>query len=134
MSSIIVKEAARWGNIRVRQDLIDRVVKCMNSAEGKRYGYTNISQYTDHVLRAALAELEDKRFEHVNMYEDHVKILDNHIGHQGRILSVYFSHGSNPVCDYCESDECVHVQYAWEIDGVREILKKHGFKPPLSRI
>ena len=83
-------DVGKWGSIRVRQDLIDRVAKALASEEAKRAGFTNISHYTDHVLREAVADLENKRFEHVNMYEDHIKILDNRIGRQGRILSVYF--------------------------------------------
>ena len=124
---------AKWGSIRVRQDLIDRVAKALNTEEAKRDGFTNVSQYTDHVLREAVSELESKRFEHVNMYEDHVKILDNRAGRQGRILSVYFRREAGPMCDYCEESDCVHVQYAWEIDDVQRILEQHGLRPPSSK-
>lgn len=126
--------SGRWGSVRVRQDLIDRVAKALNTAEAKREGFTNISQYTDHVLREALAEMERQRFEHVNMYEDHVKVLDNHIGNQGRIVAIYFKHDIGPMCDYCEMPDCVHIQYAWEIGDVREVLERRGLKPPESRL
>ncbi len=124
----------KWGSIRVRQDLIDRVAKALHTEEAQRDGFTNVSQYTDHVLREAVSDLESKRFEHVNMYDDHVKILDNRVGRQGRILSVYFRRDTNPMCDYCEESDCVHVQYAWEIDGVRRMLEQHGLRPPSSRV
>lgn len=127
-------DVGKWGSIRVRQDLIDRVAKALASEEAKRAGFTNISHYTDHVLREAVADLENKRFEHVNMYEDHVKILDNRIGRQGRILSVYFRHDAEPVCDYCEESDCVHIQYAWEMGSVRKMLEMRGLRPPPSRI
>lgn len=119
-----------WGNVRVRQDLIDRMTKALHTAELQREGFTNVAQLTDNIIRKALASLEDKRFEHINMYEDHVKILDNHIGRQGRIISVYYKENMDPICEYCEDSDCVHIQYAWEISAVRDILKQHGFKPP----
>lgn len=119
-----------WGNVRVRQDLIDRMTKALHTAELQREGFTNVAQLTDNIIRKALASLESKRFEHINMYEDHVKILDNHIGRQGRIISVYYKENMDPICEYCEDSDCVHIQYAWEIGAVRDILKQHGFKPP----
>ena len=119
-----------WGNVRVRQDLIDRMTKALHTAELQREGFTNVAQLTDNIIRKALASLEAKRFEHINMYEDHVKILDNHIGRQGRIISVYYKENMDPICEYCEDSDCVHIQYAWEISAVRDILKQHGFKSP----
>ena len=119
-----------WGNVRVRQDLIDRMTKALHTAELQREGFTNVAQLTDNIIRKALASLEAKRFEHINMYEDHVKILDNHIGRQGRIISVYYKENMDPICEYCEDSDCVHIQYAWEIGAVRDILKQLGFKPP----
>ena len=123
-----------WGNIRVRQDLIDRMTKALHTPELQREGFTNIAQFTDSIIRKSLSAVEDKRFEHINMYEDHVKILDNHIGRHGRIISIYYKKGMDPICEYCENSVCIHIQYAWEIDSVRAILKQHGFKPPPAQL
>ena len=71
---------------------------------------------------------------HLNMYDDHVKILDNRLGKLGRIVSVYFKRDGKPYCDYCQEPDCVHVQYAWEIPEARKVLEGHGLKPPPSRV
>ena len=49
----------------------------------------------------------------------------------GRIVSVYFK--EKTFCDYCDSPDCIHVQYACELDAVKPILEKHGLKPPMPR-
>lgn len=129
-----MKKPTDWGSVRVRQDLIDRMARALNTEHVRQEGFTNVAQFTDHVIREALATLENKRFQHINKYEDHVKILDNRIGKMGRIVSVYYREGLNPVCDYCEESACVHVQYAWELDDVRSALIERGLRPPPARL
>ena len=128
-----MKKISKWGNIRMRQDLIDRLSKILEVNEVKTDGFTNISQFVDHILRKTIEDME-KQMEHLNMYDDHVKIMDRKLGKLGRIVSVYFKKENSPWCDYCEEPDCIHVQYAWEIADVRKILKKHGFSPPPSRV
>ena len=128
-----MKKISRWGNIRIRQDLIDRLSKILELKEVKTDGFTNISQFTDYVLRKAIDDME-KQMEHLNMYDDHVKIIDRKLGKLGRIVSVYFKKGNKPWCDYCRESDCIHVQYAWEIADARKILEKYGFSPPPSRV
>lgn len=70
------------------------------------------------------------RFEHVNMYDDHVKILDRELEGRGRLVSVYFKRDKAPFCDYDLGSECVHVDYAWEIPAVAAILRKAGMRSP----
>ena len=127
-----VKSNPNWGSIRIRRDLIDRIAVILKTKEAKNRGYTNIAQFTDVALRNAVRDLE-RRFSHINMYEDHVKILDSQLDGKGRILSVYFKRDGKPYCDYCEETDCTHVQYAWELPEARKVLEGYGLQPPTSR-
>ena len=112
--------------------MIDRVAVMLKTKEAKNRGYTNIAQFTDVALRNAVRDLE-RRFSHINMYEDHVKILDSKLEGNGRILSVYFKWDGKPYCDYCGEADCIHVQYAWELPEARAILEGYGLQPPASK-
>ena len=125
-------EKTKWGNIRIRQELINRLSKILEIKAAKTDGFTNVSQFADHILRKTLEDME-KQMEHVNMYVDHVKIMDRKLGKLGRIVSVYFKKGGSSWCDYCDANDCIHIQYAWELSDVRKILEKEGLKPPASR-
>ncbi len=123
----------QWGNIRIRQDLIDKISKSLETEEAKEDGFSNIAQFTDHVLREAVKELEQKRFSHQNTYDDKVRILDNNIGKMGDIVTIFLKEElKKGFCDYCESENCVHVKYMWELEDVVEILKKRGFQSPYN--
>jgi len=117
-------ETSKWGNIRIRQDLIDRVSKILEIEEIKKKGFTNISHFTDYSLRQAMQELEQTRFNNISTYDDHVKILDNKIGKLGMIISIHFKKNNNLWCDYCDETDCIHVQYVQEIPQVKSILEK----------
>ncbi len=128
----MVKET--WSAANVRISLLRRIKKALESEEAKEEGLNNVNQFIDSAIRDLLEKLESERFKHINMYNDHVKIMDNKLGKLGRIVSVYFKKGGNQWCDYCEESDCIHVQYAWEIADVRKILEKRGFSPPPSRV
>ena len=128
----MVKET--WAASNVRTSLLRRIKKALESEEAKEEGLNNVNQFIDSAIRELLEKLEQKRMNHLNMYEDHVKIMDNKLGKLGRIVSVYFKKGNKPWCDYCEESDCIHVQYAWEIADVRKILEKYRFNPPPSRV
>ena len=64
-----------------------------------------------------------ERFEHFNMFEDNVKIVDNVLD---RIATIYFK-ANKALCDVCDSEECVHVDFALSIPKVVKILTEHNF-------
>lgn len=64
-----------------------------------------------------------ERFEHFNMFEDNVKIVDNVLD---RIATIYFKRNKT-FCDVCELEDCVHVDYALSIPKVVRILAEHDF-------
>ncbi len=121
-----------WKTVNVKKVMMDEVEKMLQTDAVRGEGITNMSQFVDLALREKLEKLEKKRFEHINMYDDHVKILDNRLGRAGRILSVYFR-DTRAWCEYCDEHMCVHIQYAWEIPDVREVLAASKIAPPPSR-
>ncbi len=120
-----------WKTVNVKKSLLDEVERVRRTDEAKKAGITNAAQFVDLALREALEKFERRRFEHINMYEDHVKILDNKLGRAGRIVSVYFRE-AKAWCEYCDEHMCVHIQYAWEIPDVREVLAARKIAPPPS--
>ena len=73
------------------------------------------------------------RFEHINTFRNYATILDRDFHGRERIANVYFRRDSEPFvrawCDLCDSEECVHVEYAWSLPKVREVFEKLGLKP-----
>lgn len=118
-----------WSNVRLRKELVKRIEEYLETPEGKRTGFTNASQFIDGAVRELLKDLIQKRFEHINTYEDKVRVLDNMINKNGDIVTIFFKDKSG-WCDHCQSTNCIHVKYAWSLDDVSKILKKHGLKPP----
>ena len=128
------KTKENWTSTNIRVTLMDEIKKLLLTDIAKKEGLTNVSQFIDSAIHDFIEKLEQERMNHLNMYDDHVKIMDNKLGKLGRIVSVYFKKGNNPWCDYCEEPDCIHVQYAWEIADVRKILEKYRFSPPPSRV
>ena len=128
------KTKENWVTTKVRRTLEHEIEKALRSDEAKKEGLTNKAQFVDYAIRELLTRLEVERMNHLNMYDDHVKILDNRLGKLGRIVSVYFKREDKPWCDYCEETDCVHVQYAWELPEARKVLERHNLKPPPSRV
>ena len=123
---------ADWQTANVKKGLMEEVERLLKLEVVRREGITNMSQFVDAALKEKIAKMETKRFDHVNMHEDHVKILDNNLEKHGRIVSVYFR-DEQAWCDYCEEHFCVHIQYAWEIPEVRRVLENSRMTPPPSR-
>ena len=128
------KTKENWVTTKVRRTLEYEIEKALRGDEAKKEGLTNKAQFVDYAIRELLTRLEVERMSHLNMYDDHVKILDNRLGKLGRIVSVYFKRDGKPYCDYCGRIDCVHVQYAWELPEAKKVLERYGLKPPPSRV
>ena len=123
-----------WTAVNVKEALVLRLKKILQTDAAKTEGLLNISQFVDAALREKIEELERGFLSHINMYDDHVKILDTRLDKLGRIVSVYFKRDGKPYCDYCGRIDCVHVQYAWELPEAKKVLERYGLKPPPSRV
>jgi hypothetical protein len=69
--------------------------------------------------------------EHFNIDEKGVRILDRSLATEhspnGRIVDVYFKE-RKAWCEYDDSSDCKHIEYALSLPIVKEILKKKGWK------
>lgn len=128
------KIVPNWKSIRVREETYKEIEKALEYDEVKKLGISSITHFATNAITKQLEELKQESMTHINMYEDHVKIMDRQLGKLGRIVSVYFKAEVPPWCDYCEESDCIHVQYAWEIPKVRKALERHGRRPPPSRL
>jgi len=67
--------------------------------------------------------------EHLNLNEQGVLIKDHSLAPPaGRLIQIYFKQGK-AWCEYDETDDCRHVDFALELPEVQEVFKKKGWKP-----
>ena len=92
-----------------------------------------LNQYKGTITPPKLPQLE-----HFNISEHGVRILDRTLTNgysRGRIIDVYFR-PEGVWCEYCQTDNCRHIQFALTIPKVREIVwrkREEGWnlpKPP----
>jgi len=65
------------------------------------------------------------KLEHWNLNENGVSITDRQLN---RIIQVWFK-PDRIWCEYDESSDCKHVDFALDLPEVQEILRKKGWKP-----
>ena len=127
---MVRKHKSDWRAVQLPKELVDEVEKIIDTSKIKKRGITSISQF---ISRLIDEELEHQRFIHENTYEDKVRIRDDKIGKLGDIVTIFLKEElKKGFCDYCESENCVHVKYMWELEDVVEILKKRGFQSPYN--
>ncbi len=80
---------AQWDTLRVPHGPMEELEKFLDSSVAKKTGFTSKTQATTTAMREFIQKYS-KRFEHVNTYEDRVRILDNNIGKRGDIVTVQF--------------------------------------------
>jgi len=69
------------------------------------------------------------RFEHFNLNANGVLILDREAN---RVIQVYFR-PTGILCEYCQTDGCVHIQFALTQPTIQEMVQKkrrEGWKLP----
>lgn len=69
--------------------------------------------------------------QHFNINESGVRILDKSLtsknSPRGMIVDVFFKRGK-AWCEYDDTDNCRHIEYALALPIVREIFKQKGWK------
>jgi len=124
-----------WKNVRLSKDLADELERFIESKTGKDHGFNSQADFVAAAVREALVRYKLRpRFQHINTYENHVKILDNDLEAHGRLISIYFNGDHKSAwCDYCEKTDCVHIDYVWELSEVAEVLRVRGLKSPAEK-
>jgi hypothetical protein len=123
--------------IKIATSLKEAIRRFLDSEEAKRLGYRYeidvVNQgVREFLIRHGFIEFEENRFEHFNVYEDHVTIFDKKLR---RLVDVYLS-GRKPYiyCSLCEGSECDHTRFALSIPKVTETLKGKGWKIESGKI
>ena len=127
------KVIPKWTTVRIKSELFKEVERALEYDDVKKIGISTVSHFVTNSVAKYLQEMKQESMTHVNMHDNHIKIMDRDLEKHGRIVSVYFQCPNTPYCDYCEKDDCIHVQFAWEIPEARRILERHGLRPPPSR-
>ena len=109
--------------VKIPKELADKIDKLL---ELRIEGFRSRGEFVTTAIREKLRQYEDElrpRFEHFNVYEDHITIWDNKLR---RLIDVYIR-DRGLVCEYCESDDCEHTRFVLSIPKVVKTLRKHGW-------
>jgi len=115
----------KYRSISVKTELADFIEQYIK--KNPQYGYRSISQFMEDAARQRLEDLKaltTPQLEHYNLNEKGVLILDRSLD---RIIQVYFK-PDRVLCEYDETNDCRHVQFALELPEVQELLRKRGWK------
>lgn len=112
---------AKWISVQLPSDLVSEVKEAIK--ERPELGYSSFAEFVKDSVRSRLSTLRNSRprLEHLNLYENHVKILDNL---RDRMASVYFNGDGFVFCDLCGSNDCVHIEFALDLPEVQKALKE----------
>lgn len=115
--------------------MLDAIDKYLQTERAKEKGFTSRSDVAITAIREFLSREGyyplRPRFEHLNTYDNNVKLLDNELE---RVASVYFKIDHETYCDVCEKSDCIHLEVAWTIPEVADVLRKHGFESPEEKV
>ena len=114
-----VAKKYNFANVKIKDNLAKQIDEFIESETAKRDGFRSRA---DFVTKAALKLLEEyrPRFEHLNMVDDNVKVVDFAMN---CIATIYFKNGGTVYCDVCEGDACEHIDYALDQPDVKKALE-----------
>ena len=114
--------------VRIHKDLAKTIDDIIKSEIGKKYGFRSRADFVTRACREYLDEVYP-RFEHLNMMDDNVKVVDFT---QNRVATIYFRDEGRVRCDLCDADDCEHIDFALAQEDVQKDLKKHDWKRKAS--
>lgn len=79
------------------------------------------------IIEQFLIEHTSYRFEHVNTLDNHITMKDRKLG---RVVYVYIKEPKELWCELDNATECPHIQFAYTIRQVREVLSAKGWQLP----
>ncbi len=111
-----------WKSVSLPKDMVDKIQRIIES--NPELGYKSVADFIVDAIRRH-PDYYNIRFEHFNVYEDHVTIFDKELK---RLVDVYFSDRKPYVmCSLCEDSDCIHIRFTLSLEKVRKILKEKGF-------
>jgi len=100
-------------------------------------GYKSLADFATDAIRekceklgVLTPEITGPPLEHFNISEEGVRVLDRTLRNgtaKGRIIDIYFK-PEKILCEYCDSNNCRHVQFALSIPAVQKIMQEKGWK------
>ncbi len=123
-----------YTTVRLPKELMEEIDEIIK--QGMR-GYKSRAEFIKEAIRRRFEELESlpppkflPPMEHFNLNERGVRVLDRTVPNSssnGRIIEVCFN-PDKVVCEFCESHNCRHVEFALALPEVQKILRKKGWK------
>lgn len=110
--------------VRIPKGLVNELEDFLKTDYAEKKGYHHKSDVVSDAVRELLEE-HQPRFEHVNTFVDHAKIVDYQLK---RIVSIYFKDDGTVWCDVDEAQSCPHIDYALSLDKVQTALQERGWK------
>ena len=121
--------------IKLPKELVDEMDKLIGAL-----GFRSRGEIAKEAIRQLLSHYKENLappklppVEHFNISENGVRILDRTLTNgtsRGRIIDIYFK-PDGVLCEYCQTDNCRHVEFALNIPKVRKILTEKGW--PISK-
>jgi hypothetical protein len=100
-------------------------------------GYKSLADFATDAIREKCEklgifapEITGPPLEHFNISEEGVRVLDRTLRNgtaNGRIIDIYFK-PEKIICEYCDSSNCRHIQFALTVPAVRRIMHEKGWK------
>lgn len=91
----------------------------LNEEALSQEGVNSFSDLVGYLINQMENKKIEKRLEHINVFEDHITIRDNQLKQE---INVYVR-DKVLWCEYDQSENCIHVGYAWAIPKVVKALK-----------
>jgi hypothetical protein len=90
-------------------------------------GFLHITDVATAAVRDLLNDyriiIPKPRFTHLNVYEDHVTLMDNQLD---SITEIYFQN-TKAYCNLCEKHDCDHTRFALSLPKVVNALAEKGW-------
>lgn len=106
------------------------------NAVAKYFGLRNDSEVFRHLMTRFYNENRDKlsmpRFEHFNLDEHGVKILDRTNPQRKFYVQIHFK-PKGILCEHCQTNKCPHIDFALEQPDIQQVIRKkrlEGWKLP----
>jgi hypothetical protein len=121
--------------VSLRKELVDLIEEYVEAHP--EMGYQSLADFVKDALRDKCDQLgiimpkpKLPMLEHFNLNGTGVRVLDRSLGNSrihGRIVDIYFR-PNKVFCDFCQSENCNHTQFAPGLPEARAILKEKEWK------
>jgi hypothetical protein len=125
----------KYRGVTLQRELVNKIEEYIKAYP--EMGYTSLADFITDAIREKCEQLkiltptpELPQLEHFNLSENGVRVLDRTLGNKhsrGRIIDVYFK-PDKVLCEYCQSNNCKHVEFALSLPEVRKILSEKGWE------